>query len=49
VIGFVGGRSIFASVFTDWLTGQLTDDAAVLSLAGRLSGFAEAFGAGRLA
>jgi 5-dehydro-2-deoxygluconokinase len=47
VIGFVGGRSIFASVLTGWLTGELTDDAAVLSLAGRLSGFAEAFDAGR--
>jgi 5-dehydro-2-deoxygluconokinase len=47
VIGFVGGRSIFASVFSDWLTGKQTDDAAVMSLAERFSGFAEAFDAGK--
>ncbi len=47
VIGFVGGRAIFAEVFKDWLKGVLTDDAAIQALADRLSGFAAAFDAGR--
>ncbi len=45
IIGFVGGRSIFGDVMKQWLSGTLSDDAAVQSMAERFAGFAAAFDA----
>ncbi len=47
VIGFVGGRSIFADTLAAWLSGLISDDDAVRTMAERLDGFAKAFETGQ--
>jgi len=47
VKGFAVGRSIFASVARDWLSGTITDDAAITSMAKRYRALCDTWDAAR--